>query len=74
MADQGEYAAEPVASRDRLIHNMAELMAGLAVPVSMPMPLGKARQAWTELHSQLHAFGWASADQYEKEIRRELGL
>lgn len=59
----------PDDARDRLIANLARLLAGLAVPVSMQMPLGAATAAWSELHGQLIRFGWASADDYETALR-----
>lgn len=60
-------------TKEQLINNMAQLIAGLAVPVSMQMPLGKATAAWSELHSQLVGFGWATADDYAEAIRKVLG-
>jgi hypothetical protein len=61
--------AKPV---DQLIANLSELIAALAAPVSLGMPMGKARPAWTELHSQLVGFGWATAEEYEAAIRKVL--
>lgn len=58
--------------RETMIKEMGKLMAGLAVPVSLGAPLGAAREAWGTLHSGLRGFGWASAEQYEDEIRRVL--
>jgi hypothetical protein len=60
--------------RDQLVRAVAELIAGLAVPVSMEMPLGRAGVAWTALHSDLAVFGWATAEEYETAIRGKLGL
>jgi hypothetical protein len=57
---------------------MAELIAALAVPVSMPLgPVGKqllsqAIEPWTALHAQLVSFGWADREKYAAEIRRVL--
>lgn len=59
-------------NKDDLIKAMSELIAGLAVPISMQMPLGRAADAWTELHSGLRGFGWASAEDYEAAIREVL--
>jgi hypothetical protein len=59
-------------TRDDLITGVARLMATMAVPVSLPMPLGKAADAWGVLHSGLVGFGWANADRYETEIRTVL--
>lgn len=58
--------------REDLIRNMAVLIAGLQVPVSMEMPLGAAGPAWIELHRGLHGFGWAQASDYEAKIREVL--
>jgi hypothetical protein len=55
--------------KDALVRNMAQLIAGLAVPVSLEMPLGAAGPAWAELHNGLVGFGWHSADDYEAAIR-----
>lgn len=60
--------------RDQLIKNLATLLAGLAVPVSMEMPLGKAGPAWTAVHQQLITFGWAKDEQYENALRSALGM
>jgi hypothetical protein len=59
-------------SRDEMIKDMAKLLAGLQVPVSMGMPLGAAKDPWVRLHRGLHAFGWAGAEDYEAEIREVL--
>lgn len=59
-------------TREQLIKAVARLLAGLQVPVSMQMPLGAATEPWTELHRGLRGFGWATADDYEQEIRRVL--
>lgn len=59
-------------NRDEFIRTTAELIAGLAVPVSLPMPLGKAAPAWGRLHSNLVGVGWAGADIYEAAIREIL--
>jgi hypothetical protein len=64
-----EVPAKPV---DQLIANLSELIAALAVPVSLGMLTGIARPAWTELHSQLVGFGWATAEEYEAAIRKVL--
>jgi hypothetical protein len=60
--------------RDELAANLGQLLAGLAVPVSMEMPLGRAGPAWTALHRGLIGFGWARAEDYEDAIRESLGL
>ncbi len=60
-------------SRDECITAISHLLAGLAVPVSMEMPLGKAGPAWVELHTHLVGFGWSSAEDYERELRKILG-
>jgi hypothetical protein len=59
-------------SKDEMITAMSQLLAGLAVPVSMEMPLGKATVAWTELHRGLVGFGWASPEDYAAKIREVL--
>jgi hypothetical protein len=59
-------------TKDEFIRNVAQLLAGLQVPVSMEMPMGTATVAWTELHRGLHGFGWATADDYEREISEVL--
>lgn len=59
-------------TRDEFIRAVAQLLAGLQVPVSMEVPLGAATPAWTELHRGLHGFGWATADDYETHISEVL--
>lgn len=55
--------------KDQMIAAIARLLAGLAVPVSMEVPLGAAGPAWTELHQALIGFGWATPGEYESAIR-----
>jgi hypothetical protein len=62
-----------VMSQDEFVHTVAELVAGLAVPVSLSMPLGAAREPWQKLHD-LAGFGWHDADMYEAILREALGL
>jgi hypothetical protein len=61
-------------SADECLALLGELMAGLAVPVSRELPLGKAGLAWSGLHTGLAGFGWVPAEDYERELRRTLGL
>jgi len=61
-------------TREQFIRHAAHLIAGLAVPVSLEMPLGAAGPAWTELHRGLVGFGWATAGEYEEAIREILGV
>lgn len=62
------------AERDELVRDLAQLMAGLAVPVSMEMPLGRAGPAWSAVHARLIVAGWASAEDYEARLREALGI
>ncbi|HEY1700832.1 MAG TPA: hypothetical protein VGG75_14065 [Trebonia sp.] len=59
-------------TKEEMIAAMAELIAGLQVPMSMSMPLGAAKDPWTRLHRGLHGFGWATAEDYEHAIRAVL--
>jgi hypothetical protein len=61
-------------STDECLALLGDLMAGLAVPVSLEMPLGKAGLAWSRLHGELAGFGWATPEQYECELRKILGF
>jgi hypothetical protein len=65
-------SARDKVSRDEFITNVAQLLAGLQVPVSMEVPLGTAAPAWTALHRSLYGFGWAEAADYEAAIRKIL--
>ena len=48
---------------------LGELMASLAVPVSLGMPgIEKAREPWGKLHMELAGFGWKSAEEYESAV------
>lgn len=58
--------------RDRVLHDLGVLMAGLAVPVSLELPLGTARDAWVSLHRVLAGFGWSKPEQYEARLREVL--
>jgi hypothetical protein len=58
--------------RAEIIADLAQLIAALAVPVSLEMPLGAAGPAWTKLHKQLVGFGWATPGEYEEALRKAL--
>lgn len=64
--------------RDELIANLAALIAGLAVPISMPRGpvgeaiLGQVTTPWSDIHSQLIGFGWAMKQDYEERLREVL--
>ena len=58
-----------MSKRDDVIRGLAELMAGLAVPIS----LGMAREAWSDVHGHLFGLGWADAGKYEAALREALG-
>jgi hypothetical protein len=59
-------------TKDAFIKEVAQLLAGLQVPISLKLPLGAAAPAWTQLHRGLYGFGWASADDYEARINEVL--
>ena len=58
--------------RDDLISALADLIAGLHVPVSLGMPLGTATKAYSKARDQLNDFGWSSADDIEAKLRKVL--
>jgi hypothetical protein len=55
-------------TRDEVIRAMAEVVAGLQVPVSIAMPLGIAREPWGRLHNLIGG-GWYDADKAEVALR-----
>lgn len=59
-------------TRDELIENIAKVMAGLQVPMSMHMPLGAAIEPWSDLHTALIGFGWATKEMWEESLREIL--
>ena len=67
-----DHAEKRTEDRDETIKDLANLIAGLAVPVSLEMPLGVAGPAWTDLHRRLVGFGWATSEQYEEALRKVL--
>lgn len=60
--------------RDEAIGDIAKLIAGLQVPVSLGgrQYLGEGYDPWHRLFSKLHSFGWTDAEQIEKELRAML--
>lgn len=58
--------------RDALIQDIAALIRGLCVPVSLEVPIGAALAPWSALHSRLIGVGWATAEQYEEALRKVL--
>ncbi len=60
------------ASRAEVVRDLAEVLAGLQVPVSMGMPLGAAREPWGRLDDRLVGFGWHDADDFEAALLEAL--
>jgi len=61
-------------TKDELIHQIAKLIAGLAVPRSLSgsVMLGAAKEPWDVLHRELVGFGWHGAEEYEEAIHKLL--
>lgn len=60
-------------TKDEIITAIAEVLAGLQVPVSMGMPLGAAEQPWRNLHNELPS-GWHEVAEYETMLRTRLDI
>ena len=60
-------------TKDEAIKEIAVVLGGLQVPVSMGVPLGAAKGAWSHLADELVGFGWHGAEDYEAGLRRVLG-
>ena len=58
--------------KDEIIAEMAKLLAGLQVPVSMGMPLGAALEPWQRLYRNFNSFGWTDAEVLETELKKAL--
>jgi hypothetical protein len=58
--------------RDELIAHLAEILAGLQVPVSLRMNLGAAQAPLLILFDDA-GFGWKSAETFEDYLRTQLG-
>ena len=58
--------------KDAFIHSVARLIEGLHVPVSLAMPLGKARDAYVDVRDVINDFGWSNANEIEEKIRKLL--
>jgi hypothetical protein len=56
---------------DELIKQMARILAGLQVPLSMRMPLGEAIDPY-QLVLDDAGFGWKSAEDFERYLRQVL--
>ena len=58
--------------QDAMVRDIAELIAGLAVPVSLGMGrdglLGVAYEPWQRLYNSVGG-GWSSADEIEQRLR-----
>lgn len=48
-------------TRDETITNLAQIIVGLQVPMSLGIPLGTAVDPWRELHCVI-GFGWHDLD------------
>lgn len=58
--------------RDALIKDLAALIQGLCVPISLEVPIGAALAPWSAIHTRLIGVGWATAAQYEAALREVL--
>lgn len=64
-------------TRDEFITNVAKLVAGLQVLVSMrgnPEILGAAAEPWQALLHEKGGFGWTNAEELEKAFRTILSV
>lgn len=65
-------------NKEQFVRAVAELVAGLQVPVSMPggsKRLGAGLEPWQKLlHLQNGGFGWTNADGLEERYRELMGL
>lgn len=61
-------------TKDEIITAIAEVLAGLQVPVSLNMPIGAAREPWGKLHEETKSFGWALISDYETMLRSRLDI
>jgi len=60
-------------TNEEIIRTIAEILAGLQVPVSLQIPLGAAREPWIRLNESLRmGIGYATAEEYEKALRDQL--
>ena len=57
-------------SRDELIQNLAETVAGLQVPISLNMSLGSAEKPVRNIMGLM--FGWNSAEEFVAKFREIL--
>lgn len=56
----------------RLVKDIARLIEGLHVPVSIGVPLGTAREAYSNIRDQIHDFGYSSSSEIEELLERAL--
>lgn len=62
----------PDLSRDECIDLMAQIIEGLAVPVSIGLPLGTAQQPWDEITHKLGLFGWVNSKEIKSALEKVL--
>lgn len=57
-------------TRDKqgVIRLMAEILAGLQVPLSVGVPLGAAREPIVRLRDELSTHGYPNADEFEERL------
>lgn len=60
-----------IPDRDEIVSDIAKLIAGLQVPMSMSMPLGMAIEPWRRLH-YLTGPGWKTPEEIEVRLREHL--
>ena len=57
--------------KQEVVRLMAEVLAGLQMPISLGMQLGTAREPWGKL-KDLAGFGWHDADEFETVLNEAL--
>lgn len=58
-------------TRDECIQELAKLLAGLQVPLSLGLPLGAAREPLIALYEQV-PWGWSDISDFEKMLKEKL--
>jgi hypothetical protein len=57
----------------QVLRDVAEVVAGLQVPVSLGVRLGTAREPWGRLFNLLRDAGWSDADKIEQRLLEVFG-
>lgn len=59
--------------QESFLQDLAELLSGLQVPLSLRVPLGAAEKPYRKILDTVNPFGWTDAEQIRAELDKIFG-